>query len=79
MLETTIGVDAFFSLAGKVCAQLDGQILWKDVGEIDIGILEEKHSHFFLILGRAISFGTTLLGLLRLLTTGWFGRPRFRE
>ncbi len=55
MFETTIGVGAFFSLAGKVRAQLDEQILRKDVGWIDVGVLEEKHSQFFPILGRAIS------------------------
>ncbi len=39
MFETTGGVGTFFSLAGKVRAQLDGQIIRKDFGGIDISIL----------------------------------------
>ena len=38
MFETTGGVGTFFSLAGKVRAQLDGQVLRKDVGGSDVGI-----------------------------------------
>ena len=72
MFEATIGVGAFFSLASEVRAQLDGQILRKDVGGIDVGVLNEEHSHFFPIFGRAISFGTALLCLLSLLAARWF-------
>ncbi len=72
MFEATIGVGAYFSLAGKVRAQLDGQILRKDVGGVDVGVLDEEHSHFFPIFDRAISFGTALFCLLSLLAARWF-------
>ncbi len=46
MLETTIGVGTFVSLAGEVSTQLDKQILRENIGRIDVGVLEVEHSHF---------------------------------
>ncbi len=72
MFESTIGIGAILSLAGKVCAQLDGSVLRKDVGGSDVGVFEVKHSHLLPVLSGAIGFGTSLFCLFRLLTTRWF-------
>ncbi len=39
MFEATIGVGTFFSLAGEVSTQLDGQILWKSFGKTSGGLM----------------------------------------
>lgn len=76
LFEATISVGAFFSLASEVSTQLDGQILWKNIGWIDVGVLEVGHSHFLPIFCRAINFATFLC-LFCLLTTG--GVATFRS
>ncbi len=58
MFEATISVGAFFSLAGEISTQLDGQILRKNFGWIDVGVFEVEHSHFLPILGRAVDLDT---------------------
>ena len=41
--------DTFPSLAGKICADLLGEVTWTDVRDARLGIPEIEHSHVLLI------------------------------
>ena len=69
MLESTISVCTFFTFASKISTQLNGQVPGEDIGWIDVRILEEEHSHFLPVFGRAVDLAT-FFSLFRLLTTG---------
>ncbi len=58
MLESTISICTFFTFASKTSTQFNGQVLGEDIGWIDVRILEEEHSHFLPVFGRAVNLAT---------------------
>ncbi len=78
MLKPTCSVCTFFTFASKISTQLNGQVLGEDIGWIGVRILEEEHSHFLPVFGRAIDLAT-FFSLFCLLTTGGGCNPLFRE
>jgi hypothetical protein len=57
--EIAIGVGTLLSLAGEVCAQLFGHILWEDVSWVDGRVTELKHTQILLLFGGNVNLYST--------------------